>query len=101
MRVAYILRVSGKHNKNTEQIMRESIIKYLLNFTGLSLMIFYANLGYGIIARIPECEYVKSTIWSVVGELSKIYLVYLIIITAINILFLTKQIVSLTKLKIM
>ena len=50
--------------------MRERIIKYLLNFTGLSLMIFYANLGYGIIARIPECEYVKSTIWSVVGELS-------------------------------
>ena len=49
-------------------------------------MIFYANLGYGIIARIPECENVKSIIWNVVGELSKIYFVYLIIITAVNIL---------------
>lgn len=62
-------------------------IKYLLNFAGICLIIFYANVGYGIIARLPECENVKTVIWSVVGDLSKIFLVYLIIITAINILF--------------
>ncbi len=72
---------------NTYKIMWKRIIKYLLNFAGIGLMIFYANLGFGIIARVPECENVKSVIWNVVGELCEIYLVYLIVITAINILF--------------
>lgn len=67
--------------------MWKRIIKYLLNFAGISLMIFYANVGYGIIARLPECENVKEVIWNVVVKLSQIYLVYLIIISAINILF--------------
>lgn len=67
--------------------MWKRIIKYLLNFAGIGLMIFYANLGFGIIARVPECENAKSVIWNVVGELCKIYMVYLIVITAINILF--------------
>lgn len=49
-------------------------------------MIFYANLSYGIIARLPECENVKEVIWNVVLDLSQIYLIYLIVITVINIL---------------
>ena len=50
-------------------------------------MIFYSNLGYGIIARLPECENVKTIIYNVVGELSKLFLIYLIIITIVNFLF--------------
>jgi hypothetical protein len=62
-------------------------IKYLLNFAGISLMIFYVSVSYGIIARLPECKNVKEVILNVIVELSQIYLIYLIIITATNILF--------------
>jgi hypothetical protein len=67
--------------------MLKRTIKYLLNLAGISLMIFYANVSYGIIAILPKCENVKEVIWKVVVELSQIYLIYLIIISTINILF--------------
>jgi glucan phosphoethanolaminetransferase (alkaline phosphatase superfamily) len=69
------------------EIMWKKNIKYLLNFAGISLMIFYASVSYGIIARLPECKNVKEVILNVIVELSQTYLIYLIIITAINILF--------------
>ena len=69
------------------RIMWKRTIKYLLNFAGICLMIFYANVGYGIIARLPECENVKEVIWKVIEELCLVYVIYLIIITTINILF--------------
>jgi len=67
--------------------MWKRIIKFLLNFAGIILMIFYANVSYGIIARFPECKNVKEVILNVIVELSQTYLIFLIIITAINILF--------------
>jgi glucan phosphoethanolaminetransferase (alkaline phosphatase superfamily) len=73
--------------KLRKKIMWKKTIKYLLNFAGVCLMIFYSNLGYGIIARLPECENVKTIIYNVVGELSKLFLIYLIIITIVNFLF--------------
>jgi len=65
----------------------EKNIKYFLNFAGISMMIFYTSFSYGIIARLPECKNVKDVILNVIVELSQIYLIYLIIITSINILF--------------
>lgn len=67
--------------------MWKRIIKFLLNFVGIILMIFYAYVSYGIIARPPECKNVKEFILNVIVELSQTYLIYLIIITTINILF--------------
>jgi glucan phosphoethanolaminetransferase (alkaline phosphatase superfamily) len=67
--------------------MWKRIIKFLLNFAGISLMIFYVNVSYGIIARLPECKNVKEVILNAIVELSQTYLIYLIIITAINIFF--------------
>ena len=50
-------------------------------------MIFYVRIGYGLIVLLPACSNVKDVIWKVVTELSQIYLIYLIIITIMNIFF--------------
>ena len=63
------------------------IIKYLFNFAGNYLMIWFAYISYALIVRFPDCDIVKEIILKNIIELGSIYFIYLVAITFLNLLF--------------
>ena len=61
--------------------------KYLLNFTGLSFMIFYSYFSYAIIVRVPNIERLMNLIYSQVEKLTLVSIAFIIIVTFINYVF--------------
>lgn len=60
------------------------LIKYLLNASGLLLMIWMSYLSYALLVRFPPCNQVMAAIWSNVRELVLIYTVYLAVGLLLN-----------------
>jgi len=69
------------------KISVKKTIKYLLNFTALSLMICYTYVSFAIIVRVPYIERLVNLIHSQVEKLSIISIGFIIIITFINYVF--------------
>ena len=69
------------------KIYVKKIIKYLLNFTALSFMIFYSYFSYAIIVRVPNIERLMNLIYSQVEKLTLVSIAFIIIITFINYVF--------------
>ena len=59
--------------KNVEKTMWKRIIKYLINFAGISLMIFYASVSYGIMARLPPLPHESFRVAMVFGLSTSFY----------------------------
>jgi hypothetical protein len=69
------------------KIYVKKIIKYLLNFTALSFMIFYSYFSYAIIVRVPNIERLMNLIYSQVEKLTLVSIAFIIIVTFINYVF--------------
>jgi uncharacterized membrane protein (DUF373 family) len=69
------------------KIYVKKIIKYLLNFTALSFMIFYFYFSYAIIVRVPNIERLMNLIYSQVEKFALVLILFNIIITFINYVF--------------
>jgi hypothetical protein len=69
------------------KIYVKKIIKYLLNFTALSFMIFYSYFSFAIIVRVPNIERLMNLIYSQVEKLTLVSIAFIVIITFINYVF--------------
>jgi hypothetical protein len=61
-------------------------LKYIVNIAGSLVVLWFSYVSFAIIATVPEPNNIKLVIWNCFQEMVAIFLIMLIITTAINIL---------------
>src|SRR4051794_23786273 len=76
---------SGKLAANAQSFFMVRILKVAINVAGLLWMICAAILAYGLIVRFPSRDAAMEIIWDNVRTLGILYVLFLTVMTAFNI----------------